>query len=393
MERLVTMLSSTTMMRALAIAVILLAPSAALAGDVEVSRSLVLSEAPLGNIYLMGGDITVAAPVPADLHAAAGTVALTTPVRGDAALLGGTVVVGKPIAGDLRAFGGKVEVRDAVTGDLFAIAGTVFVTASVGDAWAAGSDVTLASGSRGKTTAYGASVTLGGEFAEDVEVTASDVVTLLPGTVIHGKLRYNAPQEAAIPSSVTIDGGVEYTGTSYLPTNEEAQIFAFAGILLFFLVRILAGLIAVGILAGLFPRFSQSVADEALSRSLMHFLLMTFLGFALMVATPVLVVILLVTFAGAAVALILLAAYVLLLAVAYCFAAVIAGAILARGIAKRNRTLWRDAVFGMLALSAVSLVPVAGWTIFLILFATSMGVIASLFYRFAFPKDDDDFAL
>ncbi|MBP6860442.1 MAG: hypothetical protein KBC38_02700 [Candidatus Pacebacteria bacterium] len=387
------MLSSTMMMRALLFVVILLAPATGLAASVEAGRSLVLSESPEGNVYLMGGDITVAAPIPADLHAAAGTVALTTPVAGDAALMGGTVVVGRPVAGDLRIFGGKVEVREAVTGDLFAIAGTVYVTASVGDAWAAGSDVTFSAGSRGSATAYGATVTLGGEFAEDVEVTATDTVVLLPGTVIRGKLRYNAPQEASIPASVTIDGGVEYTGTSYLPTAEEAQIFALAGILLFFLVRILAGLIAVGILAGLFPRFSQAVADEALSKNLMHFLLMTLLGFAIMVATPALVLILLVTFAGAAIAFIMLSAYVLLMMVAYCFAAVIAGALLARAIAKRSRVLWRDAVFGMLALSLVTFVPVAGWTVFLILFAASIGVIASLFYRFSFSEEEDDWSI
>lgn len=377
------------MTRAALLALLLLAPFSAGAATMDAARSLVVSEPVPDNAYLIGGDVTVAAPVARDLTAAGGTLVTSVPLTADAMLAGGTVDVRRTIAGDLRALGGRVRVGDVVSGDLTAIGGTIEVLAPPAYAWLVGGNIRLSNGASGPVVAYGTRVLLAGEFAGDVDVTVSDELIIADGTVIRGTLRYNAPQETLIPTKASF-GGLQYTGSSYLPTTEEAQNFALLATALFFLVRILAGLIAAGVLAGLFPRFAQAVADEALSRSLLRFLLLTLLGFGIMVAAPVLIVILLLSFAGAAVALVVLAAYFTLLLIGYFFSAVIAGAILARAIAKRTQTLWRDAVFGMLALSIITLVPVAGWTVFLILFAASVGAITLLFYRWVFGAVDED---
>lgn len=378
------------MTRTLIVALLLLLPGTVGATTVEATRSLVVSEALQGNTYLLGADVTLTAPAPADLTVAAGTVVLAAPVSGDASVAGGTVVVRRPVLGDLRVLGGQIKVEDVIAGDLFAVGGSVTVGTSTGYAWVAGGLVSFTGGSEGDVVIYGTTATLAGEFKGDVSVTVSDAVTIADGTVIHGALRYNAPQEAVIPATARITGVVEYTGSSYLPTNEEAQNFAVFAAGLFFFIRILAVLIAVGILAGLFPRFAQAVADEVLTHTMIRFLLLTLLGFALMVATPALILILLATFAGAAVAFLVLAAYVFLLLVAYFFSAVIAGAILARGLLRRQQMLWRDAVIGMLALSVIGLIPVAGTVVFVILYATSIGAIAILFYRFAFGNSHED---
>lgn len=377
------------MMRALLIALLLLSPLAAGAATMDAARSLVVSEPVADNAYLIGADVTVASPVARDLTAAGATIVTSVPLSADAMLAAGTVDVRRAVAGDLRALGGRVRVGDVVSGDLVAIAGTVEVLAPPAYAWLAGGDVRVTNGAAGPVTVYGSRVVLSGEFAGDVDAIVSDELVIAEGTVIRGTLRYNAPQETLIPTSASY-GGLQYTGSAYLPTTEEAQNFALLASALFFLIRILAGLIAVGVLAGLFPHFSQAVADEALSRSLLRFLLLTLLGFGIMVATPVLILILFASFAGAAIAFVVLVAYLLLLLIGYFYAAVIAGAILARRLVKRTQTLWRDAVLGMLALSVIALVPVLGWTVFLILFAASVGAIALLSYRYAFRSTDED---
>jgi hypothetical protein len=368
---------------------LVLVPLGVFAATVESGRTLVVSEPPVGNAYVFGGDLSVAAPVTGDLMAAGGSVVVSSPVSGDGFIAGGSVDVRKPIGGDLRVAGGRVVVEDAVAGDLVAAAGTIEVKSAPSFAWVAGQNVSFQKGARGPVTIFGSNITLSGEYTGDVTVTASDSVTLTSGTVIHGQLRYDAPQQADIPADAVVNGGVVYTGKSYLPTTQEAQTFAVAGASIFFFIRILAGVIAAGLLAGLFPRFSQAVADRALSNSVSRFILLGLLGFGILVATPVLVLLLLISFAGAGVAFILLAAYVLLLLLSYIYAAVIAGAALARQIAKRPIFYWRDAVFGMLALSIISLVPIVGGLVFLILFAAATGAIVSLSYRFAYPKDAD----
>jgi hypothetical protein len=369
--------------------ILLLAPATLFAATVESARTVVVSEAPAGNGYVAGADVTVAAPVSGDLTAVGGSVVVSAPVSGDALLAGGSVEVRKPVSGDVRAAGGRIMIEDSVAGDLVAAGGTVDVKSAPTFAWVAGADVSMEGGARGPVTVYGSTVTLSGIFTGDVTVTASDRLTIASGTEIHGTLRYDAPQQADINANAKVEH-ITYTGKSYLPTTEEAQTFAIAGATLFFFIRILAAVIAAGVFAGLFPRFSQAVADRALSRPVSSFILTALLGFGALVATPVLILLLLVSFAGAGIAFIILAAYVLLLLVSYIYAAVIAGAAMSRQLVKRTAFYWRDAVFGMLALSVIGLVPVVGGIVSLVLFAAATGTVISLAYRFAYPRDEFD---
>src|SRR5262249_49067250 len=154
-------------------------------------------------------------------------------------------------------------------------------------AWVGGRQVTFSNGSNGPVTIYGSDIALAGTFKGDVAVVASDRVSLAEGTIIHGTFKYDAPQQADIPASAVVGGGVTYTGKSFLPTTQEAQTFAIAGASIFFFVRILALLIAVGVFGALLPHLAQAVSDRALGYSVKRFVLLTLLGFGIIVATPV----------------------------------------------------------------------------------------------------------
>jgi len=375
-------------------AVILLAavvlPLTASAATFVSARTLVISESPLDNAYLAGTDVTVAAALPADVLAAGGTISIAAPVTGDATLAGGTIAVSRPVEGDLRAVGAQIIVSAPVTGDLTLAGGTVTASSTAADTRIVGGTVRV-TGSGGKAVIYGAEVYLSGTFEGDVEVTASDRLTLLEGTIINGSLRYDAPQEALIPASATILDGVTYTGaSSYLPTIEQAKTFAIAGASVFLLVRILAVLIAAALLTGLFPVFAQEVADRALSRSPGRFALLVLLGFAVLFATPVFIFILLISFVGMGVAFLLLTAYLLLLMLGYLYAGVLAGAALGRGLMKREIVTWKLAILGMLVLYLVGIVPIIGGILTFILFLAATGTIVLLAHRFAFGKASED---
>ena len=218
-------------------------------------------------------------------------------------------------------------------------------------------------------------------------VVASDRLSILPGTHIAGVLKYDAPAQAEIPADAVIAGGVTYTGSSsFLPTNEEAHRLAVAGLGVFFVVRIIALLVAAGLVAGLFPLLANAVAERALDSSLRRLVLLTLLGFAVVVAAPVLILLLLVSFVGTGVAILLGIFYALLLAFSYLFAGLLAGAALARGISKRRIVSWRDAVLGMLVLALVGAIPVLGGLVALILMLAAAGALISISYRFAFGR-------
>lgn len=375
------------MKRYAALMALFLLPSIAGAATLRADDTLNLSEAPLGNAYLTGAEVTVSAPLPGDLLAAAGAILVNAPVAGDAFLLAGTVTSASPIAGDLRVAGTRVRVDGDVEGELAALAGALTVTGKAKEVRAAGGTVEFRSGAAGPVTIYGGSVSLAGEFAGDVRVVASDHVSLADGTVIRGTFEYNAPQEAGIPPSAVIEGGAQYVGSaSFLPTEAEARTFALAGVGLFLLVRLVAAMLTAGLLAGLFPEAAKRIADRVLVLRPKPLVLYALLGFAAIVATPIAIVLLLASFVGIGLAALLGAAYLLALLLSYLYAAIILGAAFMRLVLKRQDVPWKSALLGMLALYAVGLVPTVGLAIGFVLSAIALGAMLAAFYRFAFGR-------
>lgn len=382
------------MNRLVVIFALLALPLAVSASTLQSARTIVLSEPQNENAYLTGTDITLVAPLTGDLLAAGGTVVANGAISGDAMVAGGTVRIDKPVAGDVRAFGGEVTVMAPVGGDLILAGGTVVASTSARDTRIAGGSVKL-TGAAGPVIIYGSDITLAGDFAGDVTIEASDSVTLAEGTHIKGALRYNAPQEIIVPASAVIDGGALYIGSSsFLPSSEEAHTFAIAGATVLFIVHLAAVLILAGLLAGLFPVFTERVVERTLvARSPRRFVLLALLGFAIFVAAPILILILLFSFVGIGVALALAALYALLVMLAYVYAGILAGAALAHGLMKRYVVTWKEAVLGMLVLYFIGIIPVIGMLVKFILMMAALGAISSLAYLFAFRRSQDELPL
>ncbi|HEX8947041.1 MAG TPA: hypothetical protein VF829_02400, partial [Candidatus Paceibacterota bacterium] len=364
------------------------AATASAARDLVFSTSsMPAKRAAIQNIYLAGESVSVAAPAPADLSVAGGSVSVSAPVMGDLAALGGSVSLRGTVQGDARMLGGNLLVEAPVAGDLAVLGASVDDRASdAKDILAAGGSVHLGSGSRGPVSVYGGEISLAGTFDGDVRAVALDKLVLAPGTVIHGSLQYEASEAATIPDSVQVDGGVRYTGSTFLPTAREAQAFVMAGIGILFLVRILGALIIAGLFAGLFPKLTNDVAREVLDRPARHVLALMLLGLGIIVFAPALMVLLALTFVGIGLAFILGAAYLLLLLVSFAYAGILIGAIFARVFMKRQEVSWHDALFGMLVLVVIGSVPVLGGLVTALLVFLSMGALAVRFRAVAFSS-------
>jgi cytoskeletal protein CcmA (bactofilin family) len=368
-----------------------LLPCGVSAATVVAEEALTISEASSGNAYLAGSNVRVTAPVSGDVSALAADIILLAPVNGDALLVGGNIEAGGSLTGDLRAFGGRVNVKGNADGDIFATGWSVRVSGKGSDMRIGGVNVEVTGGSDGPVAIFGSSVTLGGEFAGNVEVFASDHLTLLPSARILGSLEYDAPQQADIQEGAVIMGDVAYTGSaSFLPTKEEAQTFALAGAGFFLIVRILSGMVASGLVAGLFPAFANDVASRILMRSWRKFILLALLGFSIAVAAPILAFFLAASFVGFGIALIIGSAYILLALLSYFTAGILVGALIARLLFKRQKVTWRFALLGALVLSLIGMVPFVGTPITVLLTAASAGAIIASCYRFAFGRDSGD---
>jgi hypothetical protein len=369
------------------------AAAAAAPAFVSGSSILIATTTP-ANVYAIGGTVAVTTPIKGDFTAAGGSLSVEAAVGGDLSLAGGSLHINAPVAGDARLMGGSITLSGAVGGDLVAFGGSVVDSGGGGaNVLIAAGDVSMTKGAAGPVTVYGNTISLGGTFLSDVEVIAGSRVTLLPGAVIRGELRYQAPEQANIPSSATIAGGVHYTGASYLPTSKEARAIALASFGVFLFVKILGALILAGLLAGIFPTFVDRVVTRATHVSVRRALLTLLLGFGVLVATPVLLLILAVTFVGLGLALILGLAYLLLIPLAFIYAAIVIGSYLAHDLFKRTELRWSDAVFGMLVLFLVWSLPYIGGFVTALAIVYMLGVLTHLVYRFAFPRESEGTAV
>lgn len=376
------------------IALALILPFSAFAAP---PATFLASEEPLattsapGNSYIGGSSVVVTAPTMGDLVVTGGSIVSAGTVAEDATFVGGTVSVRAPIEGDLRVAGGNITIDEAVTGDVIIAGYRVDTNAHAGGSvFIAGANVSMASGAAGPVIVYANNVYLDGEFSGDIKVVAGGVVTLGSTAVVKGKFTYESPEPARVAETAVLKGPVEYTNASYLPNANASRSLAVVSVAVFLLVRILGALILAGLLAGLFPRLAEAVVLRATTRRTRSILLTALLGFAAVVATPILLVLLALTFVGIGLAMLLFIAYALLVFLAFMYAGILLGALFVRRFLGRETVLWHDGVLGMLALSLVALLPVIGWLIVLALTAFCAGVLLSLFFSVAFPRDTEE---
>lgn len=370
---------------------LLLLPASALANapsSFVAARSLLEASSSPGNAYAAGVSVLLTAPVAGDFTAFGGSVVTAAKVSGDALLIAGSVSSRARIIGDLRTIGGSVDIGGAVGGDFAAFGFSVYDSGRPeASTFIIAANTTMANGASGPVTIYGNNISLAGDFAGNVDIIASGRVSLEASTTIAGNLSYEAPEPAIIPASATI-GSITYANASYLPNIGTSRILGLLSIGFFLFIRILGALILAGLLAGLFPKLAEAVVERASTRRIRSTLLTMLLGFAILVAAPVMIILLALTFVGIGLALLLFILYALLVLFAFLYAGILLGSIFARRFEKRETALWRDGVFGMLALSLITLIPIIGPFVLLFFTIFSAGALLLIFFDFAFPHDD-----
>jgi hypothetical protein len=355
----------------------------------SASRALLFASSSPGNAYVGGISVVVTAPVGGDLSVFGGSVIAAAPIVGDGLLLAGSIRSRARVGGDLRAMGGSIVIEEPVSGDLFALGLTVHDSGRAeGSVFIAAANTTLTDGAGGPVTIYGNNISLAGNFAGNITIVASGRVALSASTTVAGKLVYEAPEEALIPASATIRGGVTYTNASYLPDVGTSRILSFISIGFFLFVRVLGALILAGLLAGLFSRFAETLTERTVAMRPSRIFLTVLLGFAVFVVTPILALLLALTFVGIGVALLSLIVYALIVFLSLLYAGILLGSLLARRFVHRDTVLWHDGVLGMLVLSLVTLIPYAGLPIAFFFTAFAAGSLSIILFEFAFSHEE-----
>ena len=339
-------------------------------GDVvALAGELSVGDAVSGDVVAVGGGVEVGGRIGGDIHATGGEVILDAAVAGSVLSMGGRVRVVNRIDGDLKMAGGHVENAAAVGGNIMMAGGHVILARGAdiaGNALAVGGRVDIDGTIGGDMRAAGRRVVIGGEVRGNVQVDALEV-SILPTAHIHGNLKYRSPNDADIHAEAVIDGDVTFI-QSEEPTHAVGFAFAVAGgaVILTFIALLALGAVQVLVL----PKLSFAAARLGMAEPWKSL----GLGFALLVAVPIGIAILMSTLIGIILGLVLAALYLITVALGLVIAAIAVGR---RGLSILGRD-WDDVAWGRIGVGAVGLVVIAVVVLIPFLAMLAVGLALSL---------------
>jgi hypothetical protein len=257
-----------------------------------------------GDLMSAGGMVTVIGDVEADLNVAGGSLALSGKVGGDARIVGGNLTISSPIGGDLLVAGGNVSLTEkaSVGGDLIIAGGNVILEAPVA----------------GKVRAMAGNLTINSKIGKDVNVRISGNkknegnLIFGPKAEVMGQVYYKGVKSAVVKEGAKVSD-IEFTPV--VKVNTRAWLGM--GVAIKFLAILLTVLVLVRWQKEKYQQLATGISEKFWEN----------LGIGLVgvIATPIIGILLLVTFVGFYIGIILLLWYVLVLLMAYLLAVIVLG--------------------------------------------------------------------
>jgi cytoskeletal protein CcmA (bactofilin family) len=261
------------------------------------------------DLYLAGGQVDLYASVAGDVVVAGGQLNLEGNVRADVTAAGGDIELRGTVGDDARIVGGNLRVLAKINDDLVAAAGHLQVASTSdigGSAWLAAGEVLVDGKIRDELHAQGGEVIITGSIGGNTEIWAEDI-EIGSSAIILGNLRYKSPNPAIIADGARIEGTI-----THVPVETLAAP-VIAGFLLGCVFILLSLVITSAVLYLVFPGVASACSKTISDKP------WTSLGYGLAVfaAVPFVAVLLLSTGIGVFLALLLLAAYFVMLLLGY----------------------------------------------------------------------------
>jgi cytoskeletal protein CcmA (bactofilin family) len=321
--------------------------------------------------YFVGKELYLKGTVQGDLFAAGARVEIDGVTDDDVLVLAGNATVGGDAGGDLRIAGGEIVIAGTYAEDVVVLGGTVRFTADsfVGENVLVYADVLLLEGTiDGSVEAHARSVLLQGTINGSANIEARESFSMTRDATIAGDLTYRAPRELFLSDTASIGGEIEF---SKIAAREGG--FGATGLM----IRIIMAVVAGVLLMILFPAFTRSASQRALSDNG----LIALKGLALLFFVPLFAIMLLPTIFGILPAVIILTGYLFWILVAMALTPIIAGVLLARALKREDGQFWAWASLGAIVLNLVTMVGFLGFLLAFLIFLVAFGTIGSLLYH------------
>jgi cytoskeletal protein CcmA (bactofilin family) len=348
-------------LRLLALVVLILAltPSPAAAADIRQAQDITIgtSETIEDDLYAFGTNISINGTIHGDLIAAGSSISVDGTVTGDVIAAGNSIAIRGQVGGSVRAAGNTIVLDGKVTNDLLAGGNelTILSNGRVGRDVIVGATNATVTGQVGRDLQAGTTnLKIDGGVGGNVLARVDRLQVTDRGT-IGGNLNYTSKTEAQIANTSSVKGSIERQtpadGGEPLVTGPAALVVEW--------LKGLIGLLILGILVVFFfPGFSRR-AGEALVRSPW---LTLAVGALVLIGLPILSIVFFAVGAligGWWIGFVVLALFVVVLALSIPVAAVGVGGALLR-MTRRPVPVWLALFIGLIALLLVALIPILG---------------------------------
>ncbi len=300
-----------------------------------------------GDVFIMAGQASIEGQVNGDILAASGQVTISGPVTGNIRVAGGDVILSSEVGGNVTVLGGNLLIDDRATisGSLNGVVGNARILSPIGKS----------------VHMSGGQLTLGSEVEKNVKAAVGKLA-LVNGAHIKGDLVYISDEDLDVSGGALIDGA---TVKKVLPEQAQARKGkedgkkAFLGLVGFGTIFWLVNMFLFGaLLLGFAPRYTSNVIEAVRTR----FWFSLLVGFVFSVATPIVIVILLVTVFGIPLALLAIVVYFILMMYGKIMFALFLGTKLQKYMTfAQNKYL--VLLIGLIAYSILSWIPLFGWII------------------------------
>jgi cytoskeletal protein CcmA (bactofilin family) len=310
-------------------------------GDAVISADTTVD----GSAYLAGKSVLVEGTVKGDLFCAGNDLIVNGTVEGDVLCAGQNVTLGGMVMGDVRLAGSNVTLKGTVQGSATVAGSVVNVSkgAVVGGDLTGGAATLIIDGTIGRDMLAGTDgTTIGGTIGRDVSASIGSL-TFTSGAKIGGNLTYDSTAQSNVPAGV-VAGETKF---NKVQNNGAGSVNPFVAFL-----SLLASMIVLALLVTLvIPKYVHGAAAVSFKTVLIALLA----GFASVVLVPMLAFVLIATVVGIPAGLLLLAAWMVYLALSGAFFSYYLGMTILK---KRATNALLVAAVGALALGIVLAIPI-----------------------------------
>jgi len=357
---------------------LLLLPFAVKAAEVKAEANVYLPQAQTvdGNLYAAGNDITIDGEIKGDLIAAAQTITINGRLEGDLIAAAQTITVNGEVNGNIRIAANSAYLNGPVARNVNYIGNTLAVgqNAKIGwDLLSSAINTNIMGVINGNYTGTGNSIILSGKIGKNFNFAKSQntqIITLAPQATINGNLYYNDQAQLNLQEGSSIAGQVNPIKNK---TDNNKTVTALWSYVYSVFAAIIIGLILIK------PGKKITLGmNELIKKQTTSVIVWGVLAFLIV---PMAALILIVTIIGIPLALMLIAAWLLMLWLGKIITAIFIGQALITRFSKhsdREANLTLSLILGIVLAYLIFAIPYIGWIISLA--ATCIGLGAFMIY-------------